>query len=252
MKRTQWQLKAQQFVLQKSGTERSECEDAVGFNDEALRYAIADGATEAFDAGRWAERLVSEWVKDEGALTPEDFRSWVAEQGNWLHASWDGRSLSWFAEEKARKGSFAAFVGVQFDLSLDAPRWKAIALGDSCLIHLRGQSVCSAFPLSDHQSFNSAPVLVPSLISFQETALEQAVLSSGSLEGGDLILLVSDAAAAWYLKMALERDAALKELDHLLADSDSVALEKLFEEERRAGRIKDDDVAIVRIALSSV
>ncbi|MGA9994755.1 MAG: hypothetical protein WBP93_05030, partial [Pyrinomonadaceae bacterium] len=242
-------LKTQQFVLQKSKTERSECEDAVGVNTEALRYAIADGATEAFDAGRWAERLASEWVKTQGALTIEDFGAWLAEQGSWLHASWDGRTLSWFAEEKARVGSFAAFVGVEFDLSVDAPRWKAIALGDSCLIHLRGGVVCSAFPLSDHQSFNSAPVLVPSLSSFQETALKQAVADSGTLEQGDVVLLLSDAAAAWYLKLSLERDAALKDLDALLKASATDALEKLFEEERRAGRIKDDDVAILRIAV---
>ena len=236
--------------MQKSGTERSECEDFVGVNTEALRYAIADGATEAFDAGRWAERLASEWVKIEGALAVEDFGAWVAEQGAWLHASWEGRTLSWFAEEKARVGSFAAFVGVQFDLSTDAPRWKAIALGDCCLIHLRGERVCSAFPVSDHQSFNTAPVLVPSLDTFQEGALKRAVESSGSLEQGDVLLLLSDAAAAWYLKMAGEQDPLRQELDALVARSDKCALEKLFEEERRTGRIKDDDVAIVRIALS--
>ena len=74
------------------------------------RFAVADGATEAFDARNWAERLAQHWVEHDSALTVEDFRQWVAGEGRELHDSWNGLTLSWYSEEKARDGSFAAFA----------------------------------------------------------------------------------------------------------------------------------------------
>ena len=106
-----------------------ECEDAIGINRAAGRFAVADGATEAFDARSWARLLAEGWVVSEPpALTPEAFGAWVAGQGTALHGAWEGRTLSWYAEEKARRGSFAAFVGVQLELTNGAPHWAAIVL----------------------------------------------------------------------------------------------------------------------------
>src|ERR671932_253708 len=107
----EWQLRADQFLLPKEGAQEAECEDAVGVNLAAHRFAVADGATEAFDARNWARRLAEGWVATEPpALSRETFGAWVAEQGVALHDSWQGRTLPWYAEEKARRGSFAAFV----------------------------------------------------------------------------------------------------------------------------------------------
>lgn len=240
----------QQFLLSKSGTELSECEDAIGVNRDALRFALADGATEAFDAQSWARRLAERWVEDEPpALSVETFRVWVAGQGEWLQSNWHSRTLSWYAEEKARRGSFAAFVGVQFELRPEAARWRAIALGDSCLIQLRDGIVCNALPISDYESFTATPLLVSSQAASQ-AALAQAIVRSGSIAAGDLFLLLSDAAAAWYLKLSTEREPLREQFDFLLATGQNDKLAQLFEDERRAQRIKDDDVAILRIAIS--
>ena len=62
-----WQIKTRQFLLPKSGYQLSECEDAIGINAETCRFAIADGATEAFDAQSWARRLAHSWVQVEAA-----------------------------------------------------------------------------------------------------------------------------------------------------------------------------------------
>ena len=244
-----WQLHTQQFLLPKSCSDPAECEDAIGINSEALRFAVADGATEAFDAGNWARRLARCWVADETpALSVEEFRTWVAGQGQRLHSSWQGRHLSWYAEEKSRHGSFAAFVGVQFELNRDRPCWRAIALGDACLVHRRRDFLCSVMPVSEHQNFNSAPVLVPSLDSLQEAALARAVTSSGTFEESDVLLLLSDAAAAWYLRRSETEDPVCAEFDSFLAAAQNKELTRLFQQERRAGRLKDDDIAILRIA----
>src|SRR5213595_4216875 len=72
-------LQVQQFLLPKDGAEASECEDAIGVNMAAGRFAVADGATEAFDARSWAQLLAEGWVACEPAtLTTEAFGAWVA------------------------------------------------------------------------------------------------------------------------------------------------------------------------------
>ncbi|MDX6695781.1 MAG: hypothetical protein QOF02_3384 [Blastocatellia bacterium] len=244
-------LDVQQFLLPKSGTDVSECEDAIGVNLNALRFAVADGATEAFDSQTWARRLAERWVSDEPpSLSVETFRGWVAAQGAWLQASWQGRELSWYAEEKARRGSFAAFVGLQFDSGArGAVRWRSLALGDSCLIQLRAGAILKALPLSDYQSFTATPVLVPSS-ALMQAALSRAIVAEGSVERGDIFLLLTDAASAWYLRLVAQGDSLRERFDFLLAAAQNEELTQLFEAERRARRMVDDDVAILRIAVA--
>lgn len=251
---SRWHLQTRQFLLPKSGYLLSECEDVIGTNEATRRFAIADGATEAFDARHWAQLLAHNWVQiPSGALTTEEFRSWVAEESRVLHDSWRGLRLSWYAEEKAGTGSFAAFVGVQLDLDTANPSWRAIALGDSCLIHCRGEVLLSSLPISNHENFNSAPLLVPSHASLQEPTLHLAALGTGLINDGDVLLLVSDAAAAWYLKLVETGEPVRFSFDRLLRETQSgeetqnAELVRLFESERLAGRIKDDDIAVIRI-----
>jgi hypothetical protein len=245
-----WQFQTRQFLLPKSGYQLSECEDAIGINTEACRFAIADGATEAFDAQSWAQRLAHSWVQIEGAaLAPAEFCAWVAEQGQSLHDSWNGLRLSWYAEEKSRTGSFAAFVGVQLDLEIGAPSWTAIAMGDACLIHCRNEAILKALPISQYQNFNATPLLVSSNPAIQEAALQHIVIASGAIESGDVLLLLSDATAAWYLMLAEQDDRTRSRFDLLLEQVQDCELARLFESERLSGRIKDDDIAVIRIVV---
>ncbi|HYP53032.1 MAG TPA: hypothetical protein VEQ42_05800 [Pyrinomonadaceae bacterium] len=253
MSEQRWRIHAREFVLPKEGADADECEDAVGVNSELRRYALADGATEAFDSKSWAKRLAEGWVAAEtAATTAESFGAWVAEQGRALQESWDGRTLPWYAEEKARAGSFAAFVGLRFLEDGRHLRAEVIALGDACMIHLRGGALHCAMPLSDAREFNSTPPLVPSQEALQEAALAKVVTDAGPAEHGDIFLLLSDAAAAWFLSLG-EEDAPLRaRFDALLTSSDAEPLAELFRDERRAGRIKDDDVAVVRVFVERV
>jgi hypothetical protein len=241
-------LRVSQLVLPKDGAAAGECEDAVGVNRAGARFAVADGATEAFDASSWARRLAQGWVAAEPpVLTREAFGAWVAEQGAALHATWQGRQLPWYAEEKMRRGSFAAFVGVQFEFGPGAARWTCVALGDTCLIQRRGRVLSVALPLDDPARFTTAPVLVPSRGELHEQALAQTRVEQGECAEGDVLWLLSDAAAEWFLRRAADGDAALDELDQYLAAERAGAVGALFQRERRARRIKDDDVAVVRI-----
>jgi hypothetical protein len=245
-------LMVHQFLLPKEGAEASECEDAIGVNLARGRFAVADGATEAFDARSWAQQLAVGWVATEPpALTREAFGAWVAGRGRELHESWQGRVLPWYAEEKARRGSFAAFVGVQLELTNGTAGWTALALGDSCLIQRRGSHICHALPVADHTQFTSTPLLVPSFGQLPEAVLSQTQIERGACEPGDVLWLLSDATAEWFLKRAADRDRVLDELDRLLARDATADLGRLFQAERQARRIKDDDVAVVRITLTA-
>ncbi|HEX8131719.1 MAG TPA: hypothetical protein VF527_21670 [Pyrinomonadaceae bacterium] len=245
-----WRIETRHFLTQKEDCAPAECEDAIGINAESWRYAVADGATEGFDSRRWARRLVDGWTEaDPAPLSAEAFGAWVEEQGRWLHASWNDRPLPWYAEAKARQGSYAAFVGLQFRARGAALQWQAIALGDSCMIQRRGGSVSRALPISDDSLFNSSPVLVPSLTSLHETALSHLTVDEGMAERGDVFFLLSDAGAAWYLKLWKERKGVEEEFDSLLAASDGEALLELFRRERQAKKINNDDIAILRIAI---
>ena len=241
-----WELQTRQLLLPKLDHDVSECEDVIALNPETRRFAVADGATEAFDARNWAERLARRWVQTDATLTSEEFCKWVATEGRELHDSWNGLNLSWYSEEKARNGSFAAFVGVEFDLETESPLWKAIALGDACLLHCHRGALLKSLPVWRSDSFNSTPVLVPSDPAIHEMAMQSVIIDSGSCTTGDVLLLMSDAAAAWCLQ-CFERNEL--DPDEFMRIKQDDKLSQFFDAERLAGRIRNDDLAILRIEI---
>lgn len=240
-----WDLQLRQLLLPKLDHDASECEDAIAFDTNTARFAVTDGATEAFHARQWATNLAEHWVRNESTLTLEDFRKWVAGEGRELHDSWSGLTLPWYSEEKARAGSFAAFVGVELDLKTATPSWKAIALGDTCLLHCRGGALLKSLPLARSESFNSAPVLVASNAKLHDSTMQSVVIDSGGCENGDVLLLMSDAAAAWCLQRFEQSDF---DANFLTAKADDELI-RFFDDEREAGRIRNDDLAVLRIEI---
>ena len=241
-----WDLATRQLLLPKLGHEPSECEDAIAVDTQNCRFAVADGATEAFDARNWAQRLAQHWVQNQCASTRETFQEWVAAEGRELRDSWNGLSLSWYSEEKARTGSFAALVGVELDLQTDEPSWKAIALGDTCLLHCRQGTLLKSLPLSSSDSFNTAPVLVASDSSMHEASMKSVVIDSGSCESGDVLWLLSDGVASWYLERFEKDDFRPSDFFETKTDDE---LQRFFDDERLAGRMRNDDVAVLRIEI---
>lgn len=242
-----WELQTRQLLLPKLGHDASECEDAIALDIDRCRFAVTDGATEAFDARNWAQRLAQHWVKNESIRTAEEFREWVTAEGRELHDSWNGLSLSWYSEEKARTGSFAAFAGLELDLETESPSWHAIALGDTCLLHCRRGALLKSLPLSHSETFNSNPVLVASDSSLHENMMQSLVIDSGSCESGDVLLLMSDGVAAWYLQRLETNDL---DPDEFISAKQDEELRRFFDEERLAGRIRNDDIALLRIEIT--
>jgi hypothetical protein len=239
-----WELRTRQVLLPKSDFASSECEDFIGIDEQKYRFAVADGATEAFDARSWAQRLAHNWVKSDSALTPEAFQNWVNAEGLALHSSWNQLTLPWYAEEKASKGSFAAFVGVELHLETERPSWQAIALGDACLLHCRRGELLKSLPISNSANFTSAPLLVASDPAIYKTTEQSLVIDSGDCKDNDVIFLLSDAAAAWHLERFEQQD-----FSDIFEQNNNAAVTEFFENERRTGRIRNDDIAIMRLEI---
>ncbi len=250
MKHMEWNLTVQSVLLPKAGLQPSECEDAIGIREDIRRFCIADGATEAFDSRRWARLLTKHWVASKHLLTREELGFWIKALAERFEHRWENKSLPWYAEEKARGGAFAAFVGLAFLLSSDGFSWQMVALGDSCLIHKRQDIIIEAIPLSDPAAFGFHPILLPSKAVTQQGIIDHFVITTGRAEPGDVFFLFSDAIAAWYLREMMAADSSrATQFERLVAVDDSVGVQEVIASERHKQTLRNDDVAIVRVAV---
>jgi len=246
-----WHFSVAQFLLPKEGLLPSECEDAIALSLRQRRFCVSDGATEAYDSRRWARLLTRCWALSDQLLTEEEFEPWLSVIGERLQRRWSRRTLSWYAEEKARGGAFAAFVGVAFIPSEDRLMWQAVALGDSCLVQVQNGTIVSALPISEPEDFGYHPTLIPSNVQRQQGIGEQFTVAMGGAAHRDSFWLLTDAIAAWFLRMAVEDPSRIDELAQLLDANDTPGFERFVERERADKSLRNDDVAVLRITIDA-
>jgi serine/threonine protein phosphatase PrpC len=177
-------------TLPKAGNSPSENEDAHA-TDGTSRFAVADGASEGWASGSWAARLVSRFVAAPPA--PSAFDEWLRSARAGYAAPAPTGPLAWYAEEKQRDGAFATLLGLELRPTASGWAWKVIAVGDSCLFHLRGGTLVTAVPLERTEQFGTRPALVPSA---PDARCPEPEWFAGRAEPGDLFLLATDAASA--------------------------------------------------------
>lgn len=224
----------------KAGNSWEEFEDAFACNASLGRFAIADGASESMFAGEWASELCESFVAD----ATDD-----GKMGPWLEAArvrWQARIGEqpevWHVAEKLRDGSFATFLGVTVELGETSGRWRAIAVGDSCVFLVRGGRLACAFPVDRAASFGTRPQLIGS---HGEGRIRVAA-AHGDLADGDVLLLMTDALAEWFLTGHEGGGTPWRELCAL---SESTFAD-WTNARRKERRLKNDDVTIVTIELS--
>lgn len=244
------------FRLQKAGNSADEYEDwshrrDLSESDHLFRAAVADGATETSFSDVWAKILVRAYSN--GKLAPE----LISEQLPPLRCRWAyivrRRPLPWYAEEKLAAGAFAAIVGLTVVDTIESGRvWTAMAVGDSCLFHVRGCQILSSFPLSKSDEFNSRPTLLSSNARTSEnvTAIVQSI--EGTWQSGDQFYLITDAFACWFLRRAeLAEDQAISSIRSLTTHDCFVAF---VEDQRKRGNdidgsLKNDDVTLAIVSV---
>ena len=248
------QITLQAFRLPKAGNSDAENEDACWPDTYAemdapplLKVAVADGATETLFSGLWAGLLAH-------AYTETPSHSDLLKALPTLRSDWQreiaARPLPWYAEEKARAGAYATLMGLTLKTghAHDVAYYEALAIGDSCLFHLRDGHLLRAFPLTHSAEFNNSPYLLASHPQRNPDLADHLRSMAHHAFPGDTLLLLTDALAQWFLH-TLEADPAAS--DPLRAVTDLDAFAGLIAIEREAHRLRNDDTTLLRLTLSS-
>jgi serine/threonine protein phosphatase PrpC len=230
-------------TVAKAGHRPEENEDAVAAAPERLRFAVADGATEGWESGGWAARLAAAYVRR--PPNPGDFPGWLAAaRRGWL-APTEAGPVPWYAAVKSEQGSFATLAGLELRHSRRGGAgwgWKAVAVGDSCLVHVRSGGVEGAFPHATAGAFGNHPPLVPSS---PDVPCPEPDWLAGRADPGDLLLLATDAAAARLLDPTTLAPA-LAAVRAALRAGDRAPLLDWFRELQAA---VNDDVSVIAVRL---
>ena len=239
---TRWQA----FHLGKAGNAPAEYEDAFAANASRTRFAVADGASEASFAAAWARLLTEGFVE---AQKPWRNLDWLAPIRDRWSAEVDGLPVPWYAEEKREMGGFATLLGAAFRRPDGDGRgaWRAVAVGDSCLFHLRRGRLLRSLPLTRSDQFDSAPRLLCSRPSSRW--IEAPVRVRGRWRPGDRFLLATDAVAQWFLHEVEGGGDPAAEIAGILAATEPQAAFPAWVESRRAAGLRNDDVTLLVIDL---
>ncbi|ACT00152.1 protein phosphatase 2C domain-containing protein [Paenibacillus sp. JDR-2] len=251
-------IESECFLLPKAGNRTDEYEDAshssthVHKETTCCRFAIADGASESSYAELWARLLVKGYCL--GRWGDRQIHRSVSPLSKAWQKKISGKSLPWYAQEKLSSGAFSTLAGITFRFPMDAesPAFDAIAVGDSCIFHVRGDTMIASFPLSTAGDFERRPVLISSN-AVNNVQLDAFVRRwSGTAEAGDEFWLMTDALACWLLTRYKEDSGVIGIIQKLAGEHDFNHL--VHEERRRPHRegyyyLRNDDVTFIRLKL---
>lgn len=222
-------------------------EDAWAVDDTVTKIALSDGASESFDSRTWAHAIVYAYSEDSSFSV-----SWLKNVLlNYLSAV-DYESLSWSKQAAFDRGSFATLLGLE--LAPNGLEVEIIAIGDSVAFHVRNNQLLTSFPYVSAEQFNARPLLLSTVSSSnafinEPRFLKRHTSSTWPVQGGDMILLATDAVAQW----ALNKDKAYKEnvISYLLAVKSAEEFESKILELRREARIRVDDSTLIRLIVET-
>ncbi|MGL4424130.1 MAG: hypothetical protein ACRCZF_25975 [Gemmataceae bacterium] len=216
----------------KNGLTAAQNEDAVGV--AGAHAAVADGASEGWQSGLWARALVEAFCA--GPPMPDTFAAWlVRAQSHYQEqdAAPAATATAWYAEEKQQQGAFSTFVGFSLLPSKDGGwRYRAVAVGDSCLFQVRGGNFLTRWPVESIADFGNRPILVGT-----NGPAAEPLWFAGRAQVGDRFYLMTDALAEWCYRTA---DAA-----NLLSQLSVANFPAWVAERRQDQTMKNDDTTLL-------
>ena len=230
-----------------------------GYGRPVQRFAVSDGATESAYARLWASLLANRFVGRAlgGSLSARADRAetgLAAARATWLQQVGRGE-IPWYLEQKIEQGAYATLLGVEIRLprSVTSPapaRVRALAVGDSCLFLARGGQLVRGFPIRSSTDFGNRPKLIGSR---PETADPLATLAPISMKfyPGDVLYLTTDALAQYLLRQYEAGNPAWAELERIATQNAPEAFGGWIDERRGYRLMRNDDVALLRIARMS-
>ncbi len=245
------------FAVEKAGSTAEEWEDGAAAEPGDLdrgrnpRFALADGAAEAYDAIRWVDQLLESFMGSPNeagpALDEESLRHWLAAaQFKWTSAP--PRFANIFEERKFAEGSFATFLGCEIRrVAPDRLVWNAVALGDTVLFHVRNRILVEQFPVMDADEFGLNPAGVHTAAAALPAMMTHLQIRTDvRLDPGDQLFFATDALAAWIIR-ALRRDGEEKVWRFLAGLAHPVAFTRFVDDRRAERSLKNDDVTLMRV-----
>lgn len=249
-------VSAQGFWAPKLGNKDSEYEDAycprrelISQEDSSFHFAVADGATETSFSGLWAKQLVRAFSK--GMSDGPRIQQGIGALRDKWQKIVSRRPLPWYAEEKVRSGAFAALAGLILEDANGMKRqgtWRGIAVGDSCIFHLRRKRVLLSFPITKSEDFNNSPRLLSSRRPENQRERAKIGMTSGLWQEEDTFYLMTDAIACWFMKRAESDNVPARELADLTG-GDGSSFRLWLKELREESDLRNDDVTILRVEI---
>jgi hypothetical protein len=147
-----------------------------------------------------------------------------------------------------RSGAFSSILGLSLYAKDGSVSWHATAIGDSCLFHVRGDNLITAFPLIDSHAFNNRPYLLSSNTSSTATMREHRLDFAGVAQMGDTFFLMTDALAHWFLS---EHEKGGQPSTRLQCSQsfDGKPFETWIGHLRETKILRNDDVTLLRVQL---
>jgi hypothetical protein len=230
------------FHVPKRGNTADEYEDAWAVDLERGRFAVADGASESTYAALWSRLLAESFV---AARHCWNDRSWLDPPRRSWAEKVDNLELPWYAEMKRDEGAFATFLGVgvvRLPTTNRSGSWRALAVGDACLFHMRGRSI-HAFPMSRSEDFGNQPRLLGSRGRTPLFALDR-----GLIRTGDRLYLMTDALAQWFLARDEQKKRPWSDLQAIVTAAEPVAaFVKWIDDQRDRTDLRNDDVTLLTV-----
>ena len=257
------------FWEPKAGSSEAEYEDSywttpdgegsTELGGSSLHVVVTDGASECLLAGRWAKHLSSTFGSVTGSTdTRKGFLAtysqavdgWAIERDSYIESREKrGVPIQWYEQPGLDRGAYATLVGLHLmeDSHGTERLWYAAAIGDSCFFQVRNEKLHVSFPLSRADDFSTEPALLPSKAASEETLTRYLRFEQGDWDSEDTFYVVTDALAAWFLRVHASGEKPWEPL----RDLDTTGLDEDFrgwvEARRAAGEMRDDDTTLVRI-----
>lgn len=241
------------FCLQKDGNFRKDYEDAFSYSLSDGVAAIADGAAATCYSRKWAKILAQSfkhnpelWLNLENLEEPLE-----KARKAWLK-NIDFSKFSWYIEKKIREGACSTLLGFKlYEKKSETGQtltWKAVAIGDSCLFHIRDGNLLTIFPVKESKQFTNC---LPLLCSVKDSPFQKPEVKL--LEGlencqpGDCFMFCTDALSKYILADIEARQDSWRELITLQTYKEWVSR---IQQYRVEGKIDNDDTTMIAFYVS--
>ncbi|GIF91501.1 protein phosphatase 2C domain-containing protein [Catellatospora chokoriensis] len=211
----------------------AENEDRVAARDDAGRYAIADGASTSARPDVWAQLLVTAFVEQE--RDPFEPSTLAQLRRSWLNQV-QTEDLPWYAQKKLREGAYATLAMLHVDTTTG--RFRAAAVGDSCVMHIRQSHLLDAMPVERPDDFGRFPQL---LGTNWDSQIPPVTATEGDYLPGDLLVLATDAIAKFLLDI-VQRGHPMPDVRRMVQNEPGFA--DRVGALRRRGLLDNDDTTL--------